>query len=88
MWSLDERNKTKDEVNYYYIGPVEKRAGMWGWYRGFVGCQPAFVAYGYITTKREAIKRREADIQEILDRGDSVALDHFVQNQKPANHAG
>ncbi len=60
----------------YYIGPVEKRSGKWGWFRGFAetDAQPVFVAYGYITTKREAIERREVDIQAILGRGDKVVF--------------
>lgn len=63
----------------YYIGPVEKRSGNWGWFRGCTetDIQTSFVAYGCVKTKKEAIERRQADIQTILDRGDSVVFGRY-----------
>lgn len=56
----------------YYFGPVEKRSGNWGWFKSFGPSTPSFVAYGYITTKAEAIKRRKEDIKEIEEKGGHV----------------
>lgn len=56
----------------YYFGPVEKRSGNWGWFKSFGSSTPSFVAYGYITTKSEAVKRREEDIKYLEEKGQSV----------------
>ncbi|AUZ95230.1 hypothetical protein FDI40_gp471 [Agrobacterium phage Atu_ph07] len=53
----------------YYFGPVEKRSGNWGWFKSIGSSTPSFVAYGYITTKSEAITRRKEDIKTLEEKG-------------------
>ncbi len=59
-------------MNTYSFGPVEKISGVWGWFRGFEGEAAKFVAYGYISTKQEAVERRQADMKALVDAGHTV----------------
>lgn len=46
------------------FGPVEKRSNCWGWFVTVDHCQPRFIAYGSVRTKKDAIDRREADMEK------------------------
>lgn len=44
------------------FSPVMKRGGRWGWFLYRYRCQPTFIAYSNVHTKREAVERRAADM--------------------------